>query len=105
MALPIASVAQSEWDNRTFRLSSDKLVRLPSAEHYAAAIQTEQAWLPKLAPNLPIAVPTLFGRGKPTEQYPWQWYVYDWIGGEHQTCKYPSKALAVQLATLLKALH
>ncbi|MEM9310047.1 MAG: phosphotransferase, partial [Pseudomonadota bacterium] len=65
--LPIVPVAQSGWDNRTFRLGSDKIVRLPSAEHYAPAIQTEQAWLPKLAPNLPIAIPTLLGRGKPTD--------------------------------------
>lgn len=103
--LPIVPVAQSGWDNRTFRLGSDKIVRLPSAEHYAPAIQTEQAWLPKLAPNLPIAIPTLLGRGKPTDRYPWHWSVYDWIEGEHPSRKDASKALAAQLANFLKALH
>ena len=104
-ALPIVPVAQSGWDNRTFRLGSDKLVRLPSAEHYAPAIQTEQTWLPKLAPSLPIAIPKLLGRGKPSDQYPWTWSVYDWIEGEHPVHKDASKALATQLANFLTALH
>ncbi|MHA7819702.1 MAG: aminoglycoside phosphotransferase family protein [Erythrobacter sp.] len=104
-ALPIVPVAQGGWDNRTFRLGSDKLVRLPSAEHYAPAIQTEQAWLPKLAPNLPIAIPKLLGRGKPSDQYPWNWSVYNWIEGGHPSRKDASKALATQLANFLTALQ
>lgn len=104
-ALPIASVAQSGWDNRTFRLGSDKLVRLPSAAHYAPAIQTEQAWLPKLAPNLPVAIPKLLGKGKPTDRYPWRWSICDWIEGEHPIRKEANKVLAAQVASFLKALH
>jgi len=103
--LPIAPVAQSGWDNRAFRLGSDKLVRLPSAEHYAPSIQTEQAWLPKLAPNLPIAIPKLLGKGVPNDRYPWHWSIHDWIEGGHPSRKEVNKALAVQLASFLKALQ
>ncbi|MEZ4609906.1 MAG: hypothetical protein R2838_06600 [Caldilineaceae bacterium] len=31
----------------------------------------EAAWLPKLAPHLPLAVPLPLATGKPTDEYPW----------------------------------
>ena len=47
----------SGWDNRSFRLGDDLLVRLPSAEGYAGAVAKEQEWLPRLAPLLPLPIP------------------------------------------------
>ena len=44
--LPIRPVAPPGWDNCTFRLGNTMLVRLPSGEHYAAQVATEQRWLP-----------------------------------------------------------
>jgi len=55
--LPILSVAHSRWDNRSFRLGEEMLVRLPIAAAYAAQVKKEQRWLPKLAPLLPLAIP------------------------------------------------
>jgi aminoglycoside phosphotransferase (APT) family kinase protein len=48
--LPIQPVAQSGWDNRTFHLGEDMLVRMPSAAAYASQVDKEQRWLLKLAP-------------------------------------------------------
>ncbi len=80
--LPIRPVEMSGWDNRTFHLGGDMLVRLPSAAHYACQVEKEQEWLPKLAPFLSQKIPTPLGLGKPTERYPWKWSVYRWIKGK-----------------------
>lgn len=70
------------WDNRTFRLGEDLTVRLPRAERYAAQVDKEQRWLPRLAPHLPVAIPVPVAVGRPGEGYPWRWSVYRWIEGE-----------------------
>jgi aminoglycoside phosphotransferase (APT) family kinase protein len=80
--LPIKPVAVGGWDNRTFHLGEQMLVRMPSAEEYAMKVEKEQLWLPKLAPHLPLPIPTPLAMGEPGEGYPWQWSVYRWIEGE-----------------------
>ena len=55
--LPIKPVEFDGWDNRTFRLGEDMSVRLPSAEAYAAKVEKEHLWLPRLAPLLPLPIP------------------------------------------------
>ena len=49
--LPVRRVASSGWDNRTFRLGEQLIIRLPSAEEYASQVDREHRWLPALAPN------------------------------------------------------
>jgi aminoglycoside phosphotransferase (APT) family kinase protein len=80
--LPIRAVKESGWDNRTFHLGAQMLVRLPSAPAYASQIEIEQRWLPLLAPKLPLAIPTPLARGSPTETFPMPWSIYRWIDGE-----------------------
>ena len=41
--LPIAPVANGGWDNLTFHLGSDMVLRLPSASEYAEAVEKEHA--------------------------------------------------------------
>lgn len=53
--LPIRPVSHSGWDNRTFHLGENMLVRLPSAACYEGQVEKEHLWLPKLAPHLPCA--------------------------------------------------
>ncbi|MGG2476391.1 phosphotransferase, partial [Rhizobium sp. BR5] len=43
-------VELSGWDNRSFRLGDDMLIRLPSAARYVAQVEKEHRWLPVLAP-------------------------------------------------------
>jgi aminoglycoside phosphotransferase (APT) family kinase protein len=80
--LSIRPVTQSGWDNRTFHLGEDMLVRMPSAADYALQVEKEHRWLPKLAPFLPLPIPTPLAIGKPGEGYPWPWSVYLWLPGE-----------------------
>jgi aminoglycoside phosphotransferase (APT) family kinase protein len=83
--LPIAPVEMDGWDNRTFRLGTHMSVRLPSAEPYALQVDKEHRWLRVLAPELPLPIPTPLARGKPTDDYPFEWSVYRWIEGELAT--------------------
>ena len=105
--LPIRPVVLSGWDNRTFHLGEHMLVRLPSAERYAAAVEKEQVWLPKLAPFLPLPIPVPLALGKPAEGYPWKWSIYSWLEGESATSAHIAdlSAFAVSLAEFLVALQ
>ncbi|MGE0172371.1 MAG: aminoglycoside phosphotransferase family protein [Oligoflexales bacterium] len=80
--LEINPVEVSGWDNRTFRLGDQLLVRMPSAARYSAQVAKEQRWLPKLAPHLPLPIPVPVALGRPSHEYPWNWSVYRWIDGE-----------------------
>ncbi|GAA2759364.1 aminoglycoside phosphotransferase family protein [Actinopolymorpha rutila] len=75
-------MANEGWDNRTFRLGDEMLVRLPSAAPYALAVDKEQRWLPILAPQLPLSIPVPLAQGSPGEGYPHEWSVYGWLRGE-----------------------
>ena len=82
VGLPITPVEDDGWDNRTFRLGAEMTVRLPSADGYALQVDKEQRWLPVLAPQLPLPIPTPLARGAPGEGYPHPWSVYRWLDGE-----------------------
>ncbi len=85
--LPIRPVEFDGWDNRTFRLGKVMSVRLPSAGGYAAQVDKEHRWLPRLGPHLPLPIPVPLAKGEPGEGYPWPWSVYGWLDGEHATLK------------------
>jgi len=80
--LPIAAVEFDGWDNRTFRLGSELTVRVPSGPWYAKQVDKEQRWLPVLAPQLPLSIPTPVAKGEPGSGFPYSWSVYRWIEGE-----------------------
>lgn len=79
--LPVAPVEPGGWDNRTFLLGADMVVRLPSAAPYALQVEKEQHWLPRLRPLLPLPIPVPLAQGAPGEGYPWPWSVYAWLPG------------------------
>lgn len=107
--LPIREVMSGGHDNRTFHLGDKMLVRLPSAEGYAAQVEKEQTWLPRLAKQLTIKIPNPIALGVPSKRYPWHWSVYEWIDGKsaNQVSLSPTELeeLAVQLAMFLNELH
>jgi len=80
--LPVTPVRTPGWDNLTFRLADDLLVRLPSAEEYALAVEKEHRWLPELAGQLPTPIPAPLALGMPGAGYPFHWSVYGWLPGE-----------------------
>jgi aminoglycoside phosphotransferase (APT) family kinase protein len=79
---PITPVPNPGWDNFSFHLGDDMLVRLPSASAYALAVEKEHRWLPELADQLPIPIPVPLGLGRPGAGYPFHWSVYGWLPGE-----------------------
>jgi aminoglycoside phosphotransferase (APT) family kinase protein len=105
--LPVRPVPRSGWDNRSFRLGEELLVRLPSAAGYAEAVAKEQRWLPVLGPQLPLPVPVPVAAGAPDAAYPWPWSVYRWLEGSDAVSSPVSDlpGLATDLAAFLVALQ
>lgn len=68
-------------DNRMLRLGDDLVVRLPRKPGTADAVAKEQRWLPRLAPHLPLTIPTPVALGRPDDEYPFAWSVYRWVDG------------------------
>jgi len=105
--LAVSPVEFGGWDNRTFHLGDEMMVRLPSAAHYSLQVEKEQRWLPKLAPLLPLPIPTPLAMGEPAAGYPWHWSVYRWIEGETAKTAHIADlgAFAAALADFLVALR
>jgi aminoglycoside phosphotransferase (APT) family kinase protein len=107
--LPIKEVAIQGWDNRTFHLGNDMLIRLPSTATYALQVEKEQTWLPKLAPHITLHIPKPIEMGKPTDEYPWHWSIYQWLPGTSANmvqCDETNLAIiAKKLANFLHELH
>ena len=82
MDLPISRVTSYGTDNDIYRLGDQLAVRLPRRPGWAVAqVQLEARWLPKLAPQLPLALPVQVAMGHPAERYPFHWAVYEWLPG------------------------
>jgi aminoglycoside phosphotransferase (APT) family kinase protein len=81
--LPVVPVDASGVDNATYRLGGRMSVRLPRLPRWEGQVEREQRWLPRLAPHLPLAVPTPLAKGVPGEGYPFVWSVYGWLDGEN----------------------
>lgn len=105
--LPVKPVEFGGWDNRTFHLGEDMIVRLPSAEAYAAQVEKEHRWLPRFAPLLPLDIPVPLAMGVPADVYPWHWSIYQWLDGENATIERIASLheFAVMLAQFLVALQ
>jgi aminoglycoside phosphotransferase (APT) family kinase protein len=81
--LSLQRVPSSGTVNAMFRLGEHYVVRLPFVEWGAEGIEREAVWLPKLAPQLPVAIPVVRGVGVPAVRYPCPWLVLDWLPGDH----------------------
>lgn len=81
-SLRIHPVAQSGWDNRTFHLGEEMVIRLPSHKEYEPQIEKEYQWLPWLCKQLSFQITQPIVLGKPSSAYPWHWSINRWIEGE-----------------------
>ncbi|MER7373831.1 aminoglycoside phosphotransferase family protein [Streptomyces lanatus] len=96
------------WDNQLWRLGDDLAVRLPWATQTAdALLRKEHAWLPGLAPGLPLPVPVPQRIGEPSERFPRPWIVTTWVPGTPADLAPVTRAdeAADALAAFLTALH
>ncbi|UXT41367.1 aminoglycoside phosphotransferase family protein [Agrobacterium tumefaciens] len=106
--LNIRPVELSGWDNRSFRLGDDMLIRMPSASRYVAQVDKEHRWLPALAPFLPFPIPAPLALGQPGQGYPFRWSVYRWLEGEplaRDMDRVDLSTIAIDIAAFLRALH
>lgn len=95
----------SGWDNVTYRLGSGRAVRLPRREVGARLLGHEQTWLPRLAPRLPLRVPTPERHGTPQPGFPYGWSVLPWLEGEPADRSPARPDQLSVLVTFLRALH
>ena len=102
--LPVQETAAG-WDNFIFRLGEGMSVRLPRRLASVAMLEHEQRWLPIIAPQLPVPVPTPLRMGKPGDQYPWPWSIVPWLSGETADLAPLTADQAKPLARFLRALH
>jgi aminoglycoside phosphotransferase (APT) family kinase protein len=94
-------------DNAIYRLGDGMSIRLPITPDAATRIAKEHKWLPKLAPLVPLKIPTILARGMPTEDYPAHWTIYQWLDGKTATIAGISnpKQAAETLAQFIATLH
>lgn len=101
------SAAGHGTDNKMLRLGEGLVVRLPRQASTAADVLKEHEWLPRLAPHLPLQVPTPVALGSPGTGYPFLWSVYRWVDGaalDPDHVEDPAR-LGRDLAGFVRALH
>jgi len=105
--LPLKLIHPEGTDNVMYQLGDDKAIRLPRTSNSAINIEKECRWLPKLAPNLPIAVPTPLAVGKSTEMYPHPWAICQLLAGLNPSQTNPIDELvaAVDLGHFVAAMQ
>jgi aminoglycoside phosphotransferase (APT) family kinase protein len=103
--LRVVQVTSSGTDNALYRLGDDMVVRLPRKASAASHNDKEYQWLPRLAPQLPLAVPVPLAIGEPAEGYPFRWSVRRWLGGESAIIESVGVEAALDLANFITALQ
>lgn len=107
--LPILDVQKQGHDNRTYRLGTSLLIRMPTAATYALKVPKEQQLLPQLAKRLTLKIPAPIAMGQESELYPYPFSLYQWLPGQSLnliTLKDSDKErLAYDLAAFLKELQ
>jgi aminoglycoside phosphotransferase (APT) family kinase protein len=95
------------FDNTVWRLGETFVVRLPRRRVAVALIESEQRWLPELAPRLPLSTPTPIRVGQPSDRFPWPWTIAQWIEGTPGNLVDETilSGAAVPLGTFLRAMH
>ncbi|MFE9988007.1 aminoglycoside phosphotransferase family protein [Streptomyces sp. NPDC005381] len=105
--LPLERVDPAGSDHVIHRLGASMAVRLPRHAGALGQARKEFAWLPRLAPHLPLAIPVPVAVGEPDLGYPWTWAVSRWLDGDVATVAAlaDSTAAAAELAGFLVALQ
>jgi aminoglycoside phosphotransferase (APT) family kinase protein len=110
--LPLRRLPPVGTDNQLFRLGDELLVRLPRIHWAADSPAREHAWLPRLAPHLPLPIPAPVALGEPDGEYPHAWSVVPWLAGDTVTGRHLGgpdnvdwESLVVDVADFLVALQ
>lgn len=82
-------------------------IRLPSGKDYVSQVEKENLWLPYLQEHLDYPISKPLAIGKPTDDYPYPWSIYQWIQGNtlFECPHINQKQFAKELADALKKLQ
>jgi aminoglycoside phosphotransferase (APT) family kinase protein len=104
--LEIDRVVSYGTDHDIYRIGDRLAARLPRIGWATEQAAKEAAWLPKLAPHLPLAVPVQLAMGHPADGYPFAWSVYEWLPGNNANGTIDDlDRAAVDLAAFVNALR
>lgn len=104
--LPVHLVASSGTDHDVYRLGEHLAARLPKIGWAEGQAAVEAAWLPRLAPHLPLAVPVVVAHGRPGRGYPFAWSVQQWLPGRSaDPAREDAEPVAADLAAFVLALR
>lgn len=103
--LPVRRAPSIGTVNAIYRIGDEHSARLPRMDRWAAALEQECAWLPRLAPHLPLPIPEPVFQGEPDDGYPLPWAIFRWLDGEPYTRVHDERAAAATLAEVVQALH
>lgn len=106
LAGPLTLVADG-WDNVIYRLGDTHAVRIPRRKVAVPLLVTEQLWLPRFAPRLPVDVPAPVAIGLPSAAFDWPWSIVPWFDGVDgaDVTGAERASLAHPLAEFVAALH
>ena len=106
-ALPIESIGTPGTVNVVYRLGDSLAIRMPRTGADARGLRDELKWLPRLAPLLPLRIPSPVATGHPDDRYPLPWAVYDWIPGRTWSLEHPPDEYeaASRLAAFVQAMR
>lgn len=99
VAADTVELVAAGWDYTVHRVDDEWAFRFPRREIVLEPMQTELRVLPRLAPQVPFAVPAPMHRGEGR----WPFYGSRWIPG-HEATEAPA-GIAPQLGGALRALH
>ena len=104
--LSVTPIPSYGTDHDIYRLGEDLGLRLPRIGSASGQAVQEAEWLPRLAPRLPLAVPTPVALGRPDAGYPFTWAVHEWLPGENADGTLRDlEGAAVDLAGFIRALR
>ncbi|WP_392468838.1 aminoglycoside phosphotransferase family protein [Arsenicicoccus cauae] len=105
--LPISVSNSAGSSNWVFRLGDTMAVRLPRSRGYSADLETEVAWLPRIAAATTTPTPELVLRGEPSATFALPWAIVTWLEGDRPGDLGPvaQQVLATDLAAFCTELH
>ncbi len=104
--LPVSRVAEFGTDHHLYRLGEGLVARMPIIGWAVDQAYSDERWLPRLAPYLPVALPAPLAVGAPGHGYPFAWVVVPWLpGATPDGTNADPFTLAEDLAGFVRALH
>ncbi|MEV6846465.1 aminoglycoside phosphotransferase family protein [Actinoplanes sp. NPDC051411] len=103
--LPLRRLDPAGSDHVIYRLGAELSARFPRHPGAVGQAAKEAAWLPVLAPHLPLTVPVPVAVGRADFGYPWSWGVPRWLPGTSAEGLGGSVETALTLAGFLSTLQ